>query len=78
MPGTLRGAGVTGPHPPRVIPGHLIWPDVCQVPSTKGPQERAFVLVEGAAGAGVARRAVRLICAGWVPQDRGFVSEPAV
>jgi len=23
MPGTLRGAGVTGPHPPRVIPGHL-------------------------------------------------------
>jgi hypothetical protein len=25
-----------------------------------------------------ARRAVTLICAGWVPQDRGFVSEPAV
>ena len=39
---------------------------------------RVFLLVEGAAGAGVARRAVRLICAGWVPQDRGFVSEPAV
>lgn len=33
---------------------------------------------EAAERVAVARRAVTLICAGWVPQDRDFVSEPAV
>ena len=52
---------------------------VCQGGSTERPALRGFLVGLGGGGlrAG-ARRAVRLICAGWVPQDRGFVSEPAV
>ena len=47
--------------------------------STKSPAKRGiFVGLGGGGLRAVARRAVRLICAGWVPQDRGFVSEPAV
>ena len=55
---------------------HLIWPSFCQVRSTKGPHERAFLLVGGAAGRACARRAVSLICAGWVPQDRVSSQSP--
>jgi hypothetical protein len=49
----------------------LIWTAVCQVASTGCPRlGRASVSVKGAAGLAGARRAVRLICAGWLPQDR--------
>jgi hypothetical protein len=49
----------------------LIWTFVCQVPSTGCPRlGRASLSVKGAAGLAGARRAVRLICAGWLPQDR--------
>jgi len=34
------------------------------------------LLVEEAAGAGLARRAVRLIYAGWLPQDRVSSQSP--
>ena len=56
----------------------LIWPSFCQAGSTKGPRRAGLLLVEGAAGRACARRAVSLICAGWVPQDRVSSSEPAV
>jgi hypothetical protein len=49
----------------------LIWTAVCQVASTGCPRlGRASVSVKGAAGLAGARRAVRLIYAGWLPQDR--------
>ncbi len=48
----------------------LIWLDVCQVGSTESPAVRGFCVAWEAADLAVARRAVRLICAGWLPQDR--------
>jgi transposase len=49
----------------------LLWMAFCQVASTGCPQRwRASWSVKGAAGLAGARRAVRLLCAGWVPQDR--------
>ena len=52
---------------------------VLSMPSTKSPAWRGFFVGLGGGGRRAeARRAVRLICAGWVPQDRDFVSEPAV
>jgi len=65
--------------PSRRDPAHLIRPEFCQVRSIEGPAERGPLVGLGDGGLRVeARRAVTLICAGWVPQDRGFVSEPAV
>jgi hypothetical protein len=61
--------------PPQEL--QLIWPDVCQAGSTKGPRLRAFLLVERDGGRACARRAVRLICAGWVPQDRVSSQSPS-
>jgi hypothetical protein len=56
---------------------YLIWPDVCRAGSTKGPRLRAFLLVERDGGRACARRAVRLIFAGWVPQDRVSSQSPS-
>jgi hypothetical protein len=49
----------------------LIWTWVCQVSSIGCPwRGRVSWSVKGGAGLAGARRAVRLICVGWVPQDR--------
>ena len=70
-----RAAGAAAPPQARLV-DQLIWTSVCQVGSTKGPLMRAFLLVEGAAGRAGARRAVRLIFAGWLPQDRVSSQSP--
>ena len=48
----------------------LIWRRVCQVPSCRFSSAGCGCSAEEAAVLAGARRAVRLICAGWVPQDR--------
>jgi hypothetical protein len=44
---------------------HLILPLFVKCTATKGPLRRVFCWSSGAAGGACARRAVRLICAGW-------------
>jgi len=48
----------------------LIWPSICQARNHRRPAEAGLPLGPGGGGRPGARLAVRLICAGWVPQDR--------
>ena len=54
----------------------LIWPSICQVPNHQRPAEAGLFLGPGGGGRPGARRAVRLICAGWLPQDRVSSQRP--
>ena len=54
----------------------LIWTPVCQVPNHQGPADAGLRLGPGGGGRPGARRAVRLICAGWLPQDRVSSQRP--
>jgi len=53
-----------------MIPMNLIWGRGCQGLAGGWMSARLEGSAEGAAGLAVARRVVRLIFAGWVPQDQ--------
>jgi hypothetical protein len=61
---------------PRLPISQLIWPPFCQAPNHQRPAEAGLSLGPEGGGQPGARRAVRLICAGWLPQDRVSSQRP--